>query len=228
VVAGLAVPALVAVTAAAPSQAAISPGAKIVKSACTSQKSQIPYAGGYAYTGMWPTRWATGKVYVCYTKYRLSDADKSADYYAVVVTSHWTHTGGSRSYPARMYQFIASNTKAVSNVYGATPSFTGRSTCSSPFTVSFGVGPLSVSTTPKVCKSYKVTRTAYTSNRANWTSAQAGGLTTVQTAYSEKVKNGKVPQFEIHVAIPQYRHSWSDGSGWKTTQAFRWVDWYKI
>jgi len=222
------IPALVAVVAATPSEAAsISPGAKIVKSACTSQSSQIPYAGGYKYDGVWPSRWASGKVYVCYTKYRLTDADPKADYYALVVTSHWTYSSGARSYPARMYQFIASNTAAISNVYGSTPSFTGSKSCSSAISVGFGVGPFSISTSPTLCKSYKVTRTAYTSSRSNWTSTQAGGLKTVETVFSEKVKNGKVPLFEAHVAIPQYKHYWT-GSAWQTSEAFRWVDWYKV
>lgn len=188
----------------------------------------MAYAGGYPVQGaQYGDRWATGHVYVCYTKYRISDGDPNGDYYALVADSHWTYSAGNKSYPARMYQFVASNATSKDNVYGSTPGFTSNQSCSTSFSVSFGVGPFSVSTSPRVCSGYTVSRTTYSYVRSNWQAEKVGGLSNVETAYSQKVANGTVPKFEVHFAIPNYGHYYN-GSYWQTTANWTWVDWYGV
>jgi hypothetical protein len=209
----------------------INPNGRIRGSKCTNQTSQIPYAGGYPYNGVFADRWASGKVYVCYTKYQLPDSDPNGDYYALEASSHWTYQEGKRSFPARMYQFIASNTKSKDNRYGSTPSFTSSKSCSQPFSIGFQVGPplinLGVSTDQTLCNGYNVRRTDYKDNRSNWTSSQAGGLATINTTYIQKVPEGVVPLFEVHFGIPQYKHYWNNNY-WETKENFYWVDYYKV
>jgi len=208
----------------------INPSAKVEDSRCSNQISQISYAGGYPHNGVFADRWASGKVYVCFTKYRFPDSDPRGDYYALEASSHWTYQKGKRSFPARMYQFIASNTKSKDNRYGSTPSFTSSKNCNQSFSIGFQIGPplfnLAASGNQTLCKGYNVTRTDYKDNRSNWTSSQAGGLTTINTTYFQKVPEGVVPRFDVHFGIPQYKHSWKHNY-WETKENFYWVDYYK-
>lgn len=223
----LVAPVLALLVALPASAADFSTGASIVASGCTSQSSPLGYAGGYAYTGVFPSSWAKGTVYVCYTKQRLADSDPNGDYYAMTVTSNWTYSSGGRNYPARTYQYVASNTVSKDNVYGAPGTMTSSTGCNTAFSVSWGLGPFTARVTPAFCSGYTVSRSAYTAQRANYTSSTAGELTKVETTYSQKVANGTVPRFEAHVAVPRYSHYWN-GSQWQTTEQFYWVDWYNI
>ena len=227
----LALPALLVLGIAAPPARAVGfqgASASIVGSRCTSQASPMSWSGGYPVQGaQYADRWASGRVFVCFTKYRLSDRDPAGDYYAMVVTSHWSLSSGNRGYPARTYQFTSSNAASRDNVYSATPSFTSNLSCSSPLSYGLQLGPFSLSATPSVCKGYRVNRTAYTATRANFQSEKAGGLRTLETVYAQKVRNGTVPRFDVHVAVPTYRH-YFNGLWWETGAAWRWVDWYGV
>jgi hypothetical protein len=180
--------------------------ASIVGSGCTSQTSRIGWWGsneGQVTMAYQPK----GDVYVCWIKYRLSDRDPDGDYYSMVATSTWRHTAGSASFTATHHQSIRSSVTAEDNVWGSTPSLTSRRDCSSPFTVSYGVGPVSVSTTPALCSSHTVTRVAKSPDSAFWSSGRAGRVRVVETSLTQKVPQGVVPRFDVSFAIPQYSHT---------------------
>jgi hypothetical protein len=204
--------------AAAPAPAAsFQPVGTITGSGCTLQTSKIPWWGGFPGDGVWPSSWPRGSVYVCWTKYRISDSDPNGDYYAMVATSNWTYSSGARNYPAYMSQSISSDRGSKDSVYSSTGSFTSSSSCSTAFSVSFGAGPVSATVTPKLCSSYKVTRRSYSGTGAFWDSPSAGGLTKVETAFIQKVANGAVPHYTVTFAIPQYVNTWYANLYWRTT-----------
>jgi hypothetical protein len=204
--------------AAAPAPAAsFSPSASIVSSGCTSQTSPMSWWGGFPSDGVWPASWPSGKVYVCFTKYRISDSDPNADYYAMVATSNWTFSSGGRSYPAYTSQSISSDRASRDNVYSSTGSFTSSSSCTTAFSVSFGAGPVSATVTPKLCSSYRVTRRGYSGTGAWWDSPSAGGLNRVETAFLQKVGNGVVPHYTVTFSIPQYVNTWYANLYWRTS-----------
>jgi hypothetical protein len=210
--------ALVTLAAAGSAPAAsFSPSASIVSSACTSQTSPMPWWGGFPNDGVWPSSWPRGKVYVCFTKYRISDTDASADYYAMVATSNWSFASGGRSYPAYTSQSISSDRASKDNVYSSTGSFTSSSSCTTAFSVSFGAGPVSATVTPKLCSSYRVTRRGYSGTGAWWDSPAAGGLNRVETAFLQKVGNGVVPHYTVSFSIPQYVNTWYANLYWRTS-----------
>lgn len=201
----------------------ISPSAALQKTKCSNQTSKIKYTGGYPYNGVFPDRPASGEVVVCYRKWRFVDDDPRYDYYALEAESSWTYKSGKRNFPARMYQFIASNKTSQQNVYSSTPTFTSSTSCGREFEVSFAVGPIEIGTSQQVCNSYTVTRSAYTANRSNWTSSKAGGLKMVTTVYYQKVPAGAAPKFDVNFAIPQYKNYWNN-LYWETREDFYWVD----
>ena len=199
-----------AVAAATPASAtpSYSLAASIVGSGCTSQTSRIGWWGSNE-SQVTMAYQPKGDVYVCWIKYRLNDSDPNGDYYSMVATSNWRHTAGQASYTASHNQSIRSSVAAKDNVYGSTPSFTSSRDCSSAFTVSYGVGPVSVSTTPSLCSSHTVTRGSQSSSNAFWSSSRAGRVRVVETSLTQKVPQGVVPRYDVSFAIPQYSHSYN-------------------
>lgn len=223
--AGGAPPARTAVSPQAAAAASAAADERIVSSHCTNKQRPYHWNGGFRRgQGVSSQKWPVGRVYICWTKYRIADSDRRFDYYKMVVTTVWSHKEGGRDNPAETQQALVSNLTARGNVYESTPSFTSRRNCSDAFSVSFGVGPFSVSTSPKVCDDYRVTRIADRLDRAQWKSTRAAGLRRVQTAFVQKVRQGAVPKYDVVVAIPQYQNRW-DGGAWISTKRLKWVSW---
>ncbi len=204
---------LAAVQAQNPASAAAE--TRIVNSACTSKTDKLRWNGGLPDgVGISPKPWPRGRVVLCYTKYRILDEDPNADYYKVVATASYTLTKGARSYPANLNQVIVSSRSAKNNVYGATKGFTSKKACSSPFSLSFSVGPFGVSTSPKVCDGYKATRHIFEPDQAYWRAAKAGGFPRLRTAFAQKVGQGVKPKFDVLFAIPRYENKWNNAGGY--------------
>jgi len=189
-----------------PAQAAVVPSAKIVDSGCSSQTKKMKWIGSDSkdrYSFPRPQ----GSVYVCFEVYKLSDKNPKADYYAVVARSVWSSFSGTPTFEAYAYQTISSSSRSVSNYYAATNSFTASKSCSDPVSISASVPglPISVGVKPKICKGYKVTRTVYDDHQATWSVQKAGGLRTLETSYSQEVKQGAKPQYTVRFSIPQYK-----------------------
>ena len=183
--------------AAPPAFALPSPSASIVDSQCSAKyKWQGAVTPGSGYP--------EGTVKFCAYKYRLADKDKNGDYYAVVTQSVWTFTGNQAGNEAPMSQSIKSNTGSIDNVYSATKSYTSSASCSTPVTLSVSLGIFSVSTEPKLCSGYKFTRSVSSSTQAVWSSNTAGGLRNVETSFSQKVAEGKMPTYKVVFSMPQY------------------------
>lgn len=208
-VAALAAP----VVAAAPAEAASVPNGAIVTSACSSQTSKYAW-NGLAKAGLGYPR---GTVYVCWWKYKMTDADSRADYYAVVASSYWTHSAGPAGYDAAMSQSIQSSVAARDNVYNATGSFQTNTNCSSPVSLSIGWGPFSASTSPTICSGYKVTRSTYNSAGAGWSSPKAAGLRKIETMFTQKVPQGTVPRYTVRFSIPIYTNTYIPTSPYIST-----------
>jgi hypothetical protein len=197
--------ALAGVATAAPTQAAIVPSAKIVDSGCTSQQKPMKWIGSDSKDRYsWPR--PEGTVYVCFAVYKFNDGNPKADYYAVVATSYWKHTKGTRSFEAKAYQSIHSSARSIKNYYSATSGFTANKSCSDPISISASVPglPISIGVKPKVCKGYKVVRTEYSESKASWRADKAAGLRVLETAFSQEVKQGAKPRYAIGFAIPRY------------------------
>lgn len=220
----LVAPLLTVVGPAAPAQAVeFTAGRSILKSGCTSQTDRMHWWGGMD-TGIRTVKWAKGRVHVCWVKYRLKDRDDSADYYAVSLTSYWTMKRGLRRDPAEMNQIVTSSLGSKGSVYGATNDFTSTRACNESLSVTLSAGPFGATVSPKLCESYKVDRYRYAESEAYWRSPRAGGLRKVETAFVQKVRQGRVPKFDIYFAIPQYRNYWYDAGGyWKHEKKLKWV-----
>jgi hypothetical protein len=196
--------------------------ATILGSGCSTTMS---WWGGYpAATGNWPSKRPKGTVKVCWFKYRLKDQDPNGDYYAVDTKTTWTISEGAASYPANMYQSLASSLSSKDNVFDSTGSHTSSTSCSTGVSLSFSIGIASASVSPKVCRTYSFARYSKTSNGSDWSSAKAGGLRVVETGFMQKVPNGLVPKFDFVFGIPRYNNAWYEAGGWWTSsKAIYWV-----
>jgi hypothetical protein len=202
--------ALSSILAASPVAAVTFSGASatIVNSGCSSQTSQLSWHGGLPYPInkiQYPQySMPTGTVYFCWTKFRLSDSDPSGDYYSYVLSSTWTRTGGWPYWPAQMTQKVVSSKASVSNDYGATPTFSSSTGCTSPFSVGFNLGGVGVSVSPSLCSGYTVSRSSYGATGAAWTGGYAGEMHVIETAYFQKVAQGQVPLANFTWSYPWY------------------------
>ncbi|MFG2039545.1 hypothetical protein [Dactylosporangium sp. NPDC048998] len=188
--------------------------ASIAKSSCT--PTATSWFGGYPTIGIFPYPNPQGTVKFCVYKLKFADTDSTADYYGIVLQSKWTFTKGSRDYPAAMNQSAYSNIGALSAVYDGTGSFTSNVSCTSPLTIGLNIGVFSAAVTPTVCSGFKVTAAGATTTGDSWSSPKAGGLTTLETMYVQKVPQGKVPLFSVNFGIPQY-DVWFDTQWHSTT-----------
>ncbi|GAA1964772.1 hypothetical protein GCM10009798_26250 [Nocardioides panacihumi] len=191
-------------------------GALIMGTGCTSQASQIRWAGmpkEQTSPPALPGDDPKGTVYVCWTKYEIKDADTKADCYAAVAESYWTVKQGRLDAKAVASQRISSSVAAISSTYAATHAFTSSQACTVNFNVPVNVGIISANVPVKVCKGYKVTRPAYGTTGATWTSTNAATLRVLRTMYAEEVPAGKVPKFTYNFTIPQYTKKWDEGLG---------------
>lgn len=167
-----------------------------------------------------------GTVKLCWVKYKLRSNDPDADYYAMSLQSSWNIKEGSRSYPAEMQMATDSTIRATGRVVGSTSSYTSTHDCTEPFTVSFSVGPIGVSTTPRICDNYGIQRYKSAADKAYWRSTRAGGLRDIETAFVEKVPKGRVPKFDAVFAIPRYRVKYYEAGGyWTSEKRLKWISW---
>ena len=190
-------------------------GASILGSGCTSQVSKISWFGGPYPNMTSPPALAEdapkGKVYVCWTKYRISDKDTKADYYGALAESYWTLSSGRTNGNAVANQSIKSTVAATGSVYGATSGFTSSRACTVNIPLSLSVSIFSADVPVRVCSGYKVTRTSYGTAGASWSTKNGGALRVLRTIYAQKVPAGKVPRFTLTFAIPQYTKRWNSG-----------------
>lgn len=195
----------------------------ILGSDCT---KSLKWHGGFPYEGMFADDPARGRVKLCWVKYRLRDRDPDAAYYAVSLQSEWTHVHGERKFPAKMHHAVVSSIRGDRRVFGGTASYTSSSDCLDEVSVSFGVGPIGVSTTPRICDDYGIERYKLGREKALWRSSKAAGLRTIETVYVQKVPQGRVPRFDVVFAIPRYRNWFYEAGGyWKSEERFKWVSW---
>jgi hypothetical protein len=168
----------------------------------------------------------SGKVKLCWVKYKLRSNDDRADYYAISLQSTWTLREGDKRYPAEMHQATDSTRGAIDRVFGSTGSYTSSQDCTDPVTISFAVGPFGVSTTPRICDDYGISRYKSASDKSYWRSARAGGLRSIETAFVQKVRRGQVPKFDAVFAIPRYKVKYDEGAGyWRSKKHLKWISW---
>lgn len=194
----------------------------ILDSDCT---TWLKWRGGFPENVTHPNVEPHGKVKLCWVKYRLKDRDPDARYYAVSLQSMWRSRGDSR-YPAEMQQVVRSTVGSMDRVYGSTNSYTSSKDCSDSVTVSFGVGPFSASTTPKICDNYGIERYKANGSESYWRSDRAGGLRYIETAFAQKVPRGQVPLYDIVFAIPNYKVTFHEAAGyWSSSKRLKWKSW---
>jgi hypothetical protein len=219
---------LLAATGAGASAKAVEEHAQrrlIKDSDCTSQKRPLKWNGGLP-TGITPSTWPRGTVVVCWVKRKIKDGDRHGDYYKVILKTEWKLKKGAAGYPAELHQAVVSSADSKDNVYSATKSFVSSHECSDAFSVDFGLGPFSLSTSPKICKDYKVSRYHYDTNDTYWKSLHAGKTPRVATGFVQKVREGVVPKFDFVFAIPRYDNVWNEAGGyWESTKDFKWISW---
>lgn len=203
-------------TSTSASAASFSATAKVNKSSCTSQSSPYKWWGGGPSSASAYTYRPRGTVFICFTKYKISDSDRRYDYWAVEIESNWRFSDGSAKAPAAMFQNIRSSIGARGNVYAATPTHKSNRSCGQSFSVGVQAGFFSASVSPKVCKGHTVRRSSYSAKYARYTSPKAGGLRRVQTLYTQKVPQGKVPKYNLSVGVPRYKFTW-DGMWYVTS-----------
>jgi hypothetical protein len=210
-------------TSTSASAADFTVSAKVNKSSCTSQSSPYKWWGGGPSSASAYMFRPRGTVFICFTKYKISDSDRRYDYWAVEIESNWRLKDGHAKVGARIFQNIKSSIKAHDNVFGATPTHKSDLSCSQPLTVNFQVSVFSASVSPKICKGHTVRLSSYSPTAARYTSTKAGGLRRVQTLYSQKVRQGRVPKYNLSVGVPRYQFKWT-GLIWDVTTRISYIN----
>lgn len=196
-------------TSTSASAADFSVSARVNKSSCTSQSSPYKWWGGGPSSASAYTFRPRGTVFICFTKYKISDSDRRYDYWAVEIESNWRFTDGDAKAGAQMFQNIKSSIEARGNVYAATPTHKSNRSCSQSLSVAVQVSFFNATVSPKICSGYTVKRSSYSAKYARYTSAKAGGLRRVQTLYTQKVPQGRVPKYNLSVGVPRYEFKWT-------------------
>jgi hypothetical protein len=185
-------------------------------------KWDMRWFGGEDGTVSWPTDHPRGRMRFGWTKYRIVDADPSADYYLMDVWSEWRMTGGLQWHDAYMFHQIHSSVTSPGSDVAATPTHTSNKSCFDQLQVGINVGIAAIGWTPRICNGHKVTLSALTGNSAHWYSDRAGGLNMVQTGFYQKVPQGVVPQYSVNIGIPQYTATWN-GQWWVVNSHIAWT-----
>ncbi|MFI0448208.1 hypothetical protein [Actinomadura sp. 6N118] len=210
-------------TSTTASAASFSVSARVNKSSCTSQSSPYKWWGGGPSSASAYTYRPRGTVFICFTKYKISDSDRRYDYWAVQIQSNWRFRDGDAKAGARMFQNIKSSIEARGNVYAATPTHKSNRSCNQSFSVGVQAGFFGASVSPKICSGYTVQRSSYSAKYARYTSTKAGGLRRVETVYTQKVPQGRVPKYNLSVGVPRYQFDWN-GLYWDVTARISYIN----
>ncbi|WGL52221.1 hypothetical protein P5P86_20000 [Nocardioides sp. BP30] len=195
----------------------VSVPATVVSSGCSGALGYREGIGSGKVSNLYPgykAHGAGGTVTYCTWKFRIKNADKTADYYLTEVREAFAKTqsadagfaGNDGSWAVRVTSSLAAKT----NVYNATPTYKKTVVKGCP-SVSAGYSfyGFSISLGQTLCATTTVTRADLTRSGAAWRSAHASEMKVADLTFSQKVKDGKVPKFTFNATRPAYAYTWT-------------------
>ncbi len=148
-----------------------------------------------------------GKVTFCTYKYVIDEADKTADYYLMDMSTTWTTAkdfNPTFAGSSPLSVSVSSNTASFDNMHRATPTFKTGKCQQIDVSFSWFVG---VSVPVNICGA-TITRNSLSTTGASWSGSRPESLKSFDVAYAQKVKPGKVPTYSITFKRPTYSYSW--------------------
>lgn len=138
---------------------------------------------------------------------KITEASKTNDLWLVNVKLRWTQTSPFHDGKDN-YGYVRLKTYTTASQAGWTDNETGNS-CSSPVSLTFGMGPVSATVNPTICPNNTVVEEKGTVSQQTWHTADVAATPSWDVVYLVTVKQGVVPSFYVTVGWPFYDLSYT-------------------